>query len=65
MLASYAIMGKLLGFVIQEMHILHSGLKTHLLKYQWNEDHCWLEHVQNYKKMLKQAEHIFDIFEYF
>ena len=27
--------------------------------------HCWLEHVWNSKKMLAQAKHIFDTFEYF
>ena len=26
---------------------------------------CWLEHVQNSKKIATQAEHISDTFEYF
>ena len=27
--------------------------------------HCWFEYARNSKKMLAQAKHIFDTFEYF
>ena len=46
------------------MHIWYPIWKSQLRK-KYRAGQCWLEHVRNSKKMLKQAKHIFDTFEYF
>ena len=51
------------GAIINKVNFLHLSFykgKSHL-----NLLHCWLEHVWNSEKILAQAKHIFDTFEYF